>query len=189
MGDRQNSVPNGQILCLNYNTGAWESSTIKKETSLLYYGSSTRWYARGYLFPTAAAKTPKPAAGPRQTSSANQGGLWHSDGSGNLRGPSNMETLEVAPAVHPRSRQFSIWWQNSPTSCSVSAKISYKRLSFGLGHHLVVPGFMSNNVNEYSPVLRSLAGKWVSSLFVIGWTPSERNSQGKRSFLIFNGST
>lgn len=144
MGGGQNSVPSDQILCLNYNTGAWESSTIKKETSLLYHGSSTRWCARGCLFPTATAKTPKPAAGPRQTSSANQGGLWHSAGSGNLRAtcPGNMETLEVAPAVHPRSRQFSIWWQNSPAICSVSAKISYKRLSFGLGHHLVILGFV-----------------------------------------------
>lgn len=64
-------------------------------------------------------------------------GLWHFPVIQNA-----FLTLEVAPAVHPRSRQFSIWWQNSPAICSVSAKISYKRLSFGLGHHLVILGFV-----------------------------------------------
>lgn len=54
-----------------------------------------------------------------------------------------METLEVAPAVHLRSREFSIWWESSPHQLlRVNARISCEGLSFRLGDHLDILSFI-----------------------------------------------
>lgn len=118
------------------------------------------------MFPIcpAAAKTPRPSAGPRQAGSANQAGLWHSDCSGSLRGLSNMETLEVAPAVHPRSRsQFGGRTPNlvaEPHQLLSRCQDLLQVTVLWTGRSSGYPWLhVSNNVNEYSTVLGSLAGE------------------------------
>lgn len=142
MGDEQSSVPSDQILCLNYNVGAWESSCSKKETSLLHLGSSTRRLQRRLLGPhlPRSSQDCQPSAGPRQTCSADRAGpfrqLWES-----LR-PQHHGHLRWHWLSTPGPGSSHFGGRTQRINCSVSTRISYKPLSFGLGDHLDILCFM-----------------------------------------------
>lgn len=169
MGDGQSSVPGDQILCLNYNTGAWESSCSKKEISLLHLGSSTGRLPKRLLAPLlpCSSKDGQPSAGPRQTCSANRAGpfrqLWES-----LR-PQRHGNLRWHWLSTPGPGSSHLGGRTQRINCSVSARISYKPLSFGLGYHLDSLGFMfptiQMNIQPFSGLQLGrgfwLLGRWV----------------------------